>query len=272
MKPLHIVFNMSAAGSLRQALALMGRDEDVIGFIDSLEYGPVQSSDISARARWVEDNLEWTDWSELADDIEAFWRAALDARRERIVWFCPRSVPDYCNFLEWLSRNGGQPCDIIDLSDVWFEADDGSKRRWLVPPLGVIRSERFVEWQLIERRRPLSPEQSVRGTQLWDRLLRENAPLRVIQAEELVSVSIDYFDNQLMAYASGDWKKVQLIVGTFLGDMFYAGMDNDERPGQVIQTGDILPFSRLRALVEAGRLACQGDFEEGNSYLVRLPE
>src|SRR3954466_11039691 len=103
---LHIVFTPSGAGSLRQALASAGRDEQVISFFDDLSFGPIDPPDLPLRSKWVEEALGWTGWHDIAPKTEAFWREALSPGRRKVAWLSRRSAMEYTGFLEWLWRLG----------------------------------------------------------------------------------------------------------------------------------------------------------------------
>jgi hypothetical protein len=84
---------------------------------------------------------------------------------------------------------------------------------------------------------------------LWAQLRAENAPLRVLSADTLVSVPISFFDSLLMSFATDDWRKVAMIVGLALGS---------EMNDCIIQSSDLFLAARVNALVEAGRLDLRG--------------
>ena len=54
---LHVVFTMSAAGTIRQAFAKIGCADRVIGFMDNLSFGPIDAPGASARQEWVRQSL-----------------------------------------------------------------------------------------------------------------------------------------------------------------------------------------------------------------------
>jgi hypothetical protein len=60
---LHVVFNLSGAGSLRDGLRQAGRDDRVVALIDNLSFDPIAPFDAEVRCRWVEHELgyEWDD-------------------------------------------------------------------------------------------------------------------------------------------------------------------------------------------------------------------
>jgi hypothetical protein len=116
--PLHVVFTPSGAGSLRQALADAGRDDQVISSFDNLSFGPIDPPDLLLRSKWVESELGWTGWNDIAPKTEAFWREALSSSHRKVAWLSRRSAMEYAGFLEWLWRLGDAPCEVVDLSEV----------------------------------------------------------------------------------------------------------------------------------------------------------
>ncbi len=270
MKPLHIVFGLSACGSLRVAVAMAGRDEEVIGFPDSLEFGPIDPPDLALRARWIEEEIGSDDWEDfMTPQLQQFWRAALDDGRQRYVWLSRRSASHYCAFLEWVRRNGDKPFLLIDLTDhrVPNRADPAETE--VCPVLSAIPAEDFVALGLWDLAQPADSRRMTEWRDLWRRLQVENAPVRIIVADGLVSAPITVFDDQLLSYAKHEaWRVVASIVGTFLADTQW--LDNDRRC-PVWQTGDIFPIARLYELIDRGVLESRGDESSIQRLFVRKP-
>jgi hypothetical protein len=99
-------------------------------------------------------------------------------------------------------------------------------------------------WDLAE---PLPTTERLRYRELWGQLLSENAPLRVIDGDRLVSAPISFFDSLLMSYVTDDWQKVSRVVGPAM----VSQMD-------IVQTGDMFLAARINALAESGRLDIRG--------------
>ncbi len=263
--PLHIVFTPSGASSLRQALAAAGRNDQVVSSFDNLSFGPINPPDLPLRAEWVENELGWTGWNNIARDSDAFWREALSSSHRKVAWLSRRSAMEYAGFLEWLWRLGDVPCEVVDLSEVTI-----SHRPEHAPPrppalamsLGILSPDIMRRDKLWDLAAPLPKAAQERYRDLWQQLRAENAPLRVIEGDKLVSSPISFFDSRLMSYVTNDWQKVAMVVGQALA----AQMDDD-----VFQSGDILLAARLDALVESGRLEIQGKSAlEMQNSLVRL--
>src|SRR5438034_7154266 len=94
---LHVVFTPSGAADLRSALKSAGRDDEVVTFFDNLSFGPINPPNAS-RAKWVERELGWTGWDEVASSSETFWREALSSDRRKVAWLSRRSTLEYAGF------------------------------------------------------------------------------------------------------------------------------------------------------------------------------
>jgi len=74
---LHFVFTPSGAGCLVQALRKAGRNDQVIASFDDLSFGPINPSDSLLRAKWIENELGRTDWSDRTAGSDRLWDEAL---------------------------------------------------------------------------------------------------------------------------------------------------------------------------------------------------
>lgn len=237
---LHIVFNLSAAADLREALARMGRADQVLGLSDDLSFGPIDPPDPGRRAQWVETELEFEGWDEVGEEADAFWAQVLSFKGPRNAWMSRRSTQDYAGFLELVWRLGDSRCKLVDLTEV-IDA----------PTLALVPARRIVEDKLVDRATALTGEMRAAYRGVWRTLRDENAALRVLRPDlELVSAPITFFDEQLLSYARRDsWMKLGRVVGQLL-DSF----------GERRQSGDIVPLSRIGRLVDLGLLQVKGGF------------
>jgi len=101
---LHFVFTPSGAGCLIQALRKAGRDDLVIASFDDLSFGPINPSDSSLRAKWVENELGRTDWNDIGSGSERLWDEALFPDNRKVA--CCRGDPRW-NMRGFLSGCGG---------------------------------------------------------------------------------------------------------------------------------------------------------------------
>ena len=262
---LHVVFTPSGAGCLRAALKSAGRNDQVVAFFDNLSFGPINPPDAS-RAKWVADELGWTEWSEVVAGSETFWREALSSNHRKVAWLSRRSAMEYAGFLDWLWRLGQAECDLVDLTNIRISrlAPDGPPQ-----PLTLVRSVAMLPaddirahalWDLAE---PLQIGTRDRYIDLWRQLRAENAPLRVLHNNRLRSAPITFFDELLMSYVAEDWQKVARVVGQALAS---------EWDDEVFQASDLFLASRMNALIEGGRLELRGQSAlEMRFSEVRLP-
>jgi hypothetical protein len=271
---LHIVFHLSAALGLRKALAEVGREETVISFPDDLAYGPIDPPDPELRNAWVEEQLEYEATQELAAETQAFWTAALGPPRStrRVAWVSRRVASEYAGFLEvlWRLEEALLPCDLVDLTDFRIPAgkagvdQDG---RALSPPmrlamsLPLLPAFRILEARLFDRAEPLSPDRLDGYREMWRRLRAENAPLRIVEGDELVSAPITAFDSLLLSFATQEWQPIARVARQAL-----AAFDD----ASLHQSGDLVVLARIRALAATGRLESRGDLS-GIRATVRLP-
>jgi hypothetical protein len=257
----HVVFNSSAAGSLRSALWQDGRDQRVVALPDSLSFGPINPPDPSLRARWVEKELGYTGWEEVAGAATSFWSEALSIDSRKIAWLSRRSTQEYAGFLEWLWRLGEETIEIVDLTDVVVaESKDGPTKQRLAISLALLPTPVILESHLLDRAEILDSAPRARYRELWSRLKAENMPLRILSEGELVSAPLSFFDPLLLSYATQEWQKTATLVGEALAcDL------------STLQTGDLVLCGRARALAEAGRLESRGDLTDIHKSELRLP-
>lgn len=247
MTTLHIAPGDSAAGSLRQALQIAGRDDELLAFRDDLSCGPIASDEVKARAEWWQQDLEWP---EIEGDLRSFWER-VDATDKRIVvWFGGHSARELALRLAWASHMNDRPYHLIDVTGlrVPVRHRDGSsgitepaKAVSIIPASGLVT--------LIGSERPRSTQVELKHRQDWARLREENAPFRIVTENGLVSAPIDHFDRLLLDYTSPEWRKMAFVVGSALG----ASVE------PYFQVGDLTLQKRMVALIDAGTLVADGD-------------
>ena len=260
---LHIVFNPSAAGCLRDALRQSGRDERVVSLFDCLSFGPIDPPDPDLRTRWVEEELGYSGWEEVVGEATSFWHEALSISDRRIAWPSRRSAQEYAGFLEWLWRLGEEPIEVIDLTDVVVAGKkDGSTKPHLAISLALLPPQKILENGLLDRTEQLTSVLRAQYRELWGRLRTENAPLRVLSQGELVSAPLSFFDPLLLSCARPEWQKTARVIGEALSDFSMTS---------VLQTGDLVLCARARALAGAGRLEFRGDLSDIQNSELRLP-
>lgn len=244
-RTLHIVFSVSAPVDLRRALQTAGKDEDVIGLDDDWSFGPPADADV--RRAYIENAWGYAD-EEFDRQIKDFWERSLTPDGRRVVWFSRRQPREYCNFLEWLRRNRDQSFEYVDLTDSYVTAPSG--RRTQVGCVSLVRESEFISEAFWDRARPATTEDLSTWRSLWDRLHEENAVMRVVTSEGLVSAPLDYFDDELLSHINIRWVQARRVVGGVMADML--------RDGGVFQTSDLMLRCRVQDLVDTGVVETKG--------------
>jgi hypothetical protein len=260
---LHIVFNPSGAATLRDALRQGGRSDRVVSLFDCLCFGPINPPDPELRRAWVERELEYTAWEEVTGEATSFWTDVLSPGHRRVAWLSRRSAQEYAGFLELLWRIGEKPIDVVDLTDVMVTGyEKGPTKPHLAISLALLPARQILENDLLGLARALAPASRAEYLELWRRLRQENAPLRVLSQDRLVSSPITFFDSLLLSHVKPEWQKAAMVVAKALTDFWDTS---------VLQTGDLVLAARLRALADEGRLESQGDLHHIRHSEVRLP-
>jgi hypothetical protein len=249
-----------------------------------LSFGPIDPTDSEVRRTWLEKELgstEWwpsapeddgeddgdNGWERVAANTRAFWKESLSRGHRKIAWVSRRSAIEYAGFLEWLWRLGDAPCEVIDLTEVKISsrAQFGLPRPQVsAVSLSLLSPDKISINKLWDLAEPMQVIARGRYLDLWRQLRSENAPLRVISGENLVSAPITFFDQVLLAHVKTDWLKVARVVGEALGDF---------TPDRICQVGDRVLAARIDFLIKTGVLESRGRSPFSMRFSeVRLPE
>lgn len=256
--PIHVIFGRSAAGEIRKALAQSGRRERVIGQADNLSFGPINPPSASLRQEWAEREFAF-DYDVIAQMDDPFWAEAISSDFSPVAWVCLYNAMEHAGFLEFVWRMGDSPFEVIDATGI--EAQWNAKP-FMIPSLGVMPAEQIIEAGLIGRQTALHPNVVEDYRKVWRRLRVENAPLRVVDGDKLVSAPITQFDKVVLSSVNAEWLKGALVVGYAMDHLM------NKRPvGE--STSDLLLWSRVCALAEEGVLEFSGNQTNLHDTFVR---
>jgi hypothetical protein len=260
---LHVAPGMSAAGSMRMAVKMDGRQDEVIGFPDSLNLGPIDYKDHKVRSTWVEDVLGY-EWNDVLEESEQFWNRVLSADKRRVLWFSRHSAMEYTAFLEAVWRLGDTSYSAVDVTDL--PIIHRNNRREKLPPetgacVSLITHEAMLDSGLLEKSESVTGEQKASYRALWSKLRADNAPFRVVSAAGIHSAPITFFDQTVRSCVIPEWRKSARVVGEALAKDWESGYH---------QVGDLVLFSRLQKLVELGLVESEGDMADMRQSKVRL--
>lgn len=258
----HVVFNMSAAVSLRQALADMGLRQTVIGLPDDLSFGPIDPPTSDLRGQWVEDVLGYDRWREHERDADLFWDQAMERDIAPMAWVCRRSAMEFAGFLEFLWRIGDHPFRVVDITEVEFapRPDLSELTSWRAGSLGFVQPDSMVKAGLLDSPATLTGQELQAYRDVWKRLRAENAPIRVAGELGLHSAPITSFDKAITSHVADDWRKCSRVVADSLAALW----------DDAIHCGDLVLWSRVRALADEGVFEMKGDGIRMRNSSVRL--
>jgi hypothetical protein len=261
----HFVFTLSGGGCLVRALRSARRDDQVVVTSHGFNVGPIDPSDPSARAEWLENELGRIDPKDAARS-ERSWDETRFPGHRKVAWLTRRSAVEYAGFLDWLWHRGDTPCDLVDLgkAKISYPGEHGLTPPWALPTsIALLAPDTIARNRLWDLAEPLQTAERLQYRELWGQLLSENAPLRVLNGDKLVSAPISFFDKMLMSLVTEHWQKVVRIISTAMADEMEDG---------IIQSEDTFLSARLDALARDGRLEIRGgSARDMHVSEVRLP-
>ncbi|AZO32533.1 DUF1835 domain-containing protein [Mesorhizobium sp. M1B.F.Ca.ET.045.04.1.1] len=252
-KPIvHVVFNMSAAGSLGQALGQLGVDQAVIGLPDDLSLGPINPPAADLRGQWMEETLGDDGFGDYGQRADLFWDRATDRNVTPVAWVCWRSAMESAGFLEFVWRIGGSPFRVVDITQVEFASRAGrpGPSTWHAKSFGFVPSDSIVTAGLLDSQIVLSELQLQAYRDHWERLRTESAPLRVVGDQGLQSAPMTHFDDVIASQVTSEWRNCARVVAQSLGAILDQGF---------WQCGDLVLWSAVRRLVDEGVFEMKGD-------------
>jgi hypothetical protein len=241
---IHIVFSPSAEGTLRQVLRERGLKDQVIGFSDWLDCGPIADDSFAERAHWLDANAptEHGGWDWIIEEAVRF-RSSVSGVSDPLIWLAPRSAAERCGLHWYLDQFGGDGAEMIiaehALRGEWYEE----------PPLGLDRLGMPQMAQLLDECPRLPWNQSRFPPGRWRDLVTENALIRIVQNDILKSAEDSFFDDFILRRCSAIWVITLRVVGYTMGDTWEAGYH---------ASSSMLTW-RIRELIRTGVLECDGD-------------
>jgi hypothetical protein len=253
--PLHILFSAAAAGALRQALASIERNDEVICLHDNLSVGPVDTLDPDMRLRWLATacRLQTDEWNWFPDEVRQFWSRAVSDSRVRVLWFTRNSARELAGLVAFLDRSGAGSFTVADGTDCKVRVKGGSgSAESPILSLGELAPNQIQT--LLDTDRPLSAERLEAFRERWAALRSDGALLRVVLgAGELSSVPIEFFDDALLSACTCEWQRASRVIGTAMFSTV---------AGRLHAVDDLFLCSRLLALLERGLLEAREDTGE----------
>ena len=160
---------------------------------------------------------------------------------------------EYAGFLDWLWHHGDTPCDLVDLSEVKISLPakhEPQQQKSLPVSLALLGHDIIAHNKFWDLAKPLPMTDRLRYRELWQQLIAEDAPLRVIEGDKLVSAPASFFDSLMMSYVTDSWRKTAKVIS----EVTTSHWDDN-----IWQTNDRFLQARMRFLAESGRVEVRGE-------------
>jgi hypothetical protein len=265
---IHIVFNEPDIEVISKAIEL---DESLSGEIvivrDDYAVGPLENiytpEGIDNRKEWWKMVLEANDHQHLVDEgvvndqlVFEIIKEALqnDAIEEIWIWAAQNKhdVSGYFWLMAQLAEFQGRVM-ILYLNNLPFINEKGNifYPDWLsqIPPREFIKAKKLA--------RPITPSEFEVDADEWSKICRDANGIRLLEGgKKLLPKTIEYYDNELLKYVTGDYQKASKIVNQFL-------LKSKET------TGDAFLLWRLNSFLSSGLLEVQGSAKSMNQLELR---
>jgi hypothetical protein len=265
---IHIVFNEPDIEVISKAIEL---DETLSGEIvivrDDYAVGPLENiyspEGIDNRKEWWKMVLEASDHQHLVDEgvvndqliLEKIKDALQnDANEEIWIWAAQNKhdVSGYFWLMSQLAEYQGRVM-ILYLNNLPFINEKGNifYPEWLsqIPPREFVKAKKLA--------RPITPSEFEVDADEWSKICKDANGIRLLEGgKKLLPKTIEYYDNELLKYVTGDYQKASKIINQFL-------LKSKET------TGDAFLLWRLNSFVSSGLLEVQGSAKSMNQLELR---
>jgi hypothetical protein len=267
---IHIVFQQADVDVLKKAMEL---DESLAGEIfeikDEWGVGPLAGIDTEegwkARQDWWRELLKDSPYGEKLvgsfDDRETVKKikALLDADSSFEAWLWvgqnQHDVTGYFWLMPQLREYQGRIM-LLHLNNLPFINEKGQ----LFYPWGIhdILPKEAVKAKKLAR--PITLSEFEVDPDEWKKIAEENAMVRILEGgKKIVGKEESFYDKEILGNLTGEWQKASRVLMNTLHRM-------------KIKTGDLFLMSRMKKLIEEGKIEILGETSKGwKEFDVRKP-
>lgn len=257
---LHIVFEPSTVEVLEKSFEVdRSMNGEIIVIKDDFATGPIQNiyepEGYQARKAWWQKVLEFSPYEDqinIVDDKMTVHhlKKQLDENTEEVVWIWmgqnPHDVSGYYWLLQQLAEYEGRVY-VLYLNNLPFINAEG----------GIFYPKYLTEIQPKEFKkakklcRPITLSEFEVDPDEWKKLCEENGMVRILEGgKKLVSKEETFFDKEILDALGEKSVKLPRLLMNLL-------------PKMKVKTGDAFLVWRIREMVQAGRVLCEGNWEKG---------
>jgi len=265
---IHIVFQEADITVLKEAIKL---DESLQGEVvqvkDDFAVGPLKDiyteEGISLRKQWWRDVLAGGDIDGKVDDGSVDDLKTVKELREKlgqdadeIVWIWAaqnkHDVSGYYWLMSQLADYQGR-IFILYLNNLPFFNEKGNifypENLYQIPPREFIKAKKLA--------RPITPSEFEVDPDEWKKLTEQDKFVRLLEGgKKLIQHDVDFYDDELKKYISGEWQKANKIISAFY-----------HKAKQT--TGDMFLLWRLKQVLQSEDFEVQGNIKGMKDFEIR---
>ena len=266
----HIVFNTADIEVLQKAIEL---DEtlagDIVEIKDDYAVGPLEDiyTDEGAEARrhwWVKllhtGDLDGHASKDIVNDHRTVEQLTerLNADEKEAVWiWAGQNKHDVCGYfwlLHYLKPYQGR-IFILYLNNLPFLTEQGSlfypKHLFKIPPKEFLKAKKLA--------RPITPSEFELDPDEWIRISKAGSEVRLLEGGKKLNLQpVEYYDEVLKKYITGDFSKAFKIISQFLSK-------------EPETTGDMFLLWRLKQMLPQSGWEVRGEVKAMKDFEIRNP-
>ena len=265
---IHIVFQEADVAVLQEAIKLDGSMQgEVMQLKDDFAVGPLKDiyseEGINARKQWWREVLSGGDIDGKVDDgsiddhnTVRDIKAKLDNDAEEQLWIWAaqnkHDVSGYYWLMSQLSGYQGR-IYILYLNNLPFFNDKGNifypDNLFQIPPKEFIKAKKLA--------RPVTLSEFEVDPDEWKKLTEQDKYVRLLEGgKKLVQQDVDFYDDELKKYITGEWQKAHKIISAFYHKAKHT-------------TGDMFLLWRLKQIQQSDNYEVQGNIKGMKDFEIR---
>jgi hypothetical protein len=265
---IHIVFNQADVAVLQQAIEMEPEmSGDVWEIRDEYAVGPLvdiyTEAGIEARKQWWKELLAGGDYDGMVesgkvDDVQtvAQLKVRLDENPQEVVWIWAAQNKHDVSGYYWLTsqlKDYQGRIFILYLNNLPFLNEKGQLfyPQWLhlIPPREFLKARKLA--------RVITPSEFEVDPDEWARLCQEGKMVRLLEGgKKLVQRELDFYDEELKKFITGDWQKGAKVISHFLSKSKET-------------TGDAFLLWRLKTMIHDGQFDVQGQVKAMRDFEIK---
>jgi hypothetical protein len=265
---IHIVFQEADVDVLKQAIAMdESLEGEVVRIKDDFAVGPLTDiytdEGINARKQWWRNVLAGTDIEGKVDDGSVDDKKTVDALKQKLndnpdevlwIWAAQNKhdVSGYYWLMSQLADFQGR-INILYLNNLPFFNEKGNifypENLFSIPPKEFLKAKKLA--------RPITPSEFEVDPDEWKKLCEQGKEVRLLEGgKKLVQHDVDFYDNELKKYITGEWQKAGKVIAQFFNKAKHT-------------TGDMFLLWRLKTILNDEEYEVQGNVKGLKDFEIR---